>query len=137
MSNIYTTEELNQRKPKAPSQELIQRLYNKLNQKEELTQADITELQEIANFYYLIYSIDYISGNLIIYQAQNYGVYNKCLKDIERIKGLDKKSTYEELKKIIQELKEFKNEFLQDATRHNTFTCSQLKNLCKKIDMLN
>ena len=125
IKNIYTLEELNQRKPKEPSPELIAKLYKVLNS-ENITQAQITNLQEIASIYYFIYTLDPLNDNFVIYQCKDYGTYNRVKKDIERLKGLNKKETLQELQKAIQELKEIKNNFEINSNIDNTFFSTEL-----------
>ena len=127
IKNIYTQEELDQRKPKEPSHELIEKLYKVLNS-DNITQADITELQEIASIYYFIYSLDN-NNNFIIYQCKDYGTYNRVKKDIERIKGLNKKETLQELQKAIQELKEIKKNYDINSNIDNTFFSTELSKI--------
>lgn len=128
INNIYIYEELNQRKPQEPSQELIKKLYKVLNS-ENITQAQITELQEIAGHYYLIYSL--INNDFIIYQCKDYETYNRVKKDIERLKGLDKNETIQELQKIVKELKEIKKDYEINSNIDNTFLSTELSKLYK------
>lgn len=128
IKNIYTQEELDQRKPKEPSQELIEKIYKVLNS-ENITQRQITELQEIASVYYFIYTLNPLDNNFIIYQCKDYGTYNRVKKDIERLKELDKKEILQELQKAVKELKEIKKNYEINTNIDHTFFSRELSKI--------
>ena len=108
-SNVYTEKELNEKKPKLLTKEKLVKLSNAISNYDAKDFLRHYELKEIADQYYLIYSIDLITGNPIIYQCKNKKEYSRITKEIKEILAIQNKkellARYKEVLKDIYKLK--------------------------------